>query len=424
MSDTPRIAASEPQSRVLLEPKVDSRFQVRQIIPEASGLELQRVQFDESYRQVAEKKFHHLVIKASALSAPGANILKQTCLTLGAEAGVHRGAINCTVDREAVLITATQAQLERLILKLRPQPFGLKLLAESISRMLQRQRHLGQKQLEVMAILNMTPDSFSDGGRLASIDAVIQAAQTALDAGAKILDVGGESTRPGASCVPVEEELARVIPVVQALRQTFPQAKISIDTRKAMVALRAVEAGANWVNDVSGCTFDPDMMLTVIETGASVVMMHSQGTPETMQQNPHYDDVVGEIARFFYQQLDAFVSLGGSPNQVILDPGFGFGKTLDHNLEVMRRLPELVSIGFPVLVGTSRKSFLTLGRPDDIPVTEREALTAASLALAIQSGASILRVHDVSVLMPVIQWVQQVQTFPLPLVVPEEDTQD
>ncbi len=397
---------------MLFEPKHDTRFQVRQILPGETQQELERIAFDENYRNVAEKKFHHLIIKASDLSAPGANILKQTCLSIGAEAGVHHGAINCSIHREAVLITATRAQLERLIQKLRPQPFSLKLLAESISRMLQRQRHLHQNKLQVMAILNVTPDSFSDGGQLNSTQEILRAAERALEAGAHILDIGGESTRPGAQAVPIEEELNRVIPAIEAIHSAFPEAKISIDTRKSMVAKAALDAGATMINDVSGLTFDPEMILVVAQAGCPVVLMHSHGTPETMQESPHYEDVIGEIARFFYLQVAKAIEAGVQPEQIILDPGFGFGKNLAHNLELMRRLSEIVSIGFPVLVGTSRKSFLTLGKSDLIPPEQREALTAASLATAIQAGVSYVRIHDVETQMPVIQWLAALQALP------------
>lgn len=392
----------------LFEPRYDTRFQVRRIGSDDAGQELAHIAFDESYRGVAEKKFHHWVIKAHDLSAPAANILKQTCLTLGTDAGVHRGAINCTIDREAVLISATQAQLERLIQKLRPQPFGLKALSESLVRMLQRQKQLSQGPLQVMAILNVTPDSFSDGGRLTSTEALIAQAGQALEAGAHILDIGGESTRPGAALVPQEEEMRRVAPAVEALHRAFPEAVISVDTRKATVAQAALAAGASMINDVSGLTFDPAMLGVVAEAHCPVVIMHSRGTPDVMQQNLVYSDLVGEISAFFYQQVALAVAAGVSPQHIILDPGFGFGKTLEHNLELMRRLPELASIGFPLLVGTSRKQFLTLGQLEAIPPDEREALTAASLALAIQSGARLVRLHDVVTQMPVVRWASRV----------------
>lgn len=396
------------QGLILFDPKIDTRFQVREIYPEAAGIELERVCFDEEYRPVAEKKFHHRTIKALDLSAPGANILKQSCLSLGAEAGVHRGAINCTIDREAVLITGTQAQVERLLLKLRPQPFSLKPLSQSITRMLQRQKRLGQGPLEVMAILNVTPDSFSDGGRFTELDDLVSEAGKALALGAQILDVGGESTRPGAKDVPVEEELRRVVPAIEALHQAFPQARISVDTRKALVARAALEAGASMINDVSGLLYDPEMKRVVAQARCSVVIMHSQGTPKTMQLAPTYEDVVGEVSTFFYRRVAEAVEAGVAPENIVLDPGFGFGKRLEDNLELMRRLPELVSIGFPILVGTSRKSFLTLGQTEAIGPREREALTAASLATSIGAGARIVRIHDVQAQMPVVNWLRRV----------------
>ncbi len=319
---------------------------------------------------------------------------------------MHRHAIDCKIDREAVLITATRAQLEKLVQKLRPQPFSLKPLAESITRMLQRQKRLGQMPLETMAILNATPDSFSDGGRLTDTDAMVRAAARALELGVEILDVGGESTRPGAAEVSAEEELERVIPAIKAILTAFPDARISVDTRKAAVARAALDAGAAMVNDVSGLVFDPAMARVVAEAGCKVVIMHSKGTPDMMQQNPQYDDLMGEVSDFFYRQVAYAVEAGVDLENIILDPGIGFGKTLAHNMTLMRRLPELVSIGFPVLVGTSRKGFLTLGKPDEIPLDQREALTAASLAVAVQNGARLLRIHDVETQMPVIRWLR------------------
>jgi dihydropteroate synthase len=396
----------------LFDPKADTRFQVRQIHPAAAGMELENIAFDESYRQVAEKKFHHFVIKASDLSSPGANILKQTCLSLGTDAGVHKHAINCKVERGEVLITATEAQLEKLILKLKPQPFGLKALSESLRRMLQRQKKLQHAYpLQVMAILNATPDSFSDGGKWEHLEDVLAYAEKALSLGATILDVGGESTRPGAKTVASEEEMSRVIPVIEALHQHFPKAILSIDTRKADVAKTALAAGASMVNDVSGLTYDTNMTGVVAAAGCSVVIMHSKGEPETMQDTPTYTDVVGEVSQFFYQQVAQAVDAGIAPEQIILDPGFGFGKALEHNLTLMQRLSEVTSIGFPVLSGTSRKGFLTLGNAEIKP-DQREALTAASLATAVQAGARILRLHDVEAQMPVVQWLKQLYQLP------------
>jgi dihydropteroate synthase len=257
-----------------------------------------------------------------------------------------------------------------------------------------------------MAILNITPDSFSDGGTLHSLDRVVKAAQVALQAGADILDIGGESTRPNASVIPAEEELNRVLPAITAVLAAFPQARISIDTRKAMVAQKALKAGAQLVNDVSGFQYDPAMAEVCGQAGCPVVLMHSQGTPQTMQINPTYPQgVLKGVLHFFERQIERAQQAGVSPENIILDPGFGFGKTLAHNLTLLHQLDALKTLGFPILAGTSRKSFLTLGT-HDLPPVERDALTAASLAMAIERGATYVRVHNPATQVPVVRLIE------------------
>lgn len=259
------------------------------------------------------------------------------------------------------------------------------------------------RKTKIMAILNMTPDSFSDGGRLRSLDAALRAAEHALAAGADILDIGGESTRPGADTIDAQDEIERVIPVFSAIRREFPQAVLSIDTRKANVAQAAVEAGASMINDVSGLQYDAAMADVAARAGVQLVITHSQGTPETMQKNPQYPQgVVTEVARFLAEQVQLALEAGLRREQLILDPGFGFGKTLAHNLDLFRQLDDLHQLGLPLLVGASRKSFLTLGNRD-IEVNEREALTAVAIAMAIQKGAALVRVHDVETQLPVVR---------------------
>jgi dihydropteroate synthase len=254
-----------------------------------------------------------------------------------------------------------------------------------------------------MAILNITPDSFSDGGRLATIDAALREAAYALAAGATILDIGGESTRPGAQTIPTHEEIARVCPVIEAIHERFPDAQLSIDTRKAPVAVAALQAGAQIINDVSGLQYDPALAEVAAAYGAQLIIMHSQGTPETMQQNPFYTNgVVEEVGYFFEQQIERALQAGVPREHLILDPGFGFGKTVAHNLTLLQQLDRFHEFGLPLLVGISRKSFLTLGNRD-IPVTERESLTAAAITVALQKGATYVRVHDVETQVPVIR---------------------
>lgn len=262
----------------------------------------------------------------------------------------------------------------------------------------------------MMAVLNITPDSFSTTVEsLPTKDTLLHQAEQALQGGARILDVGGESTRPGAQAVSKEEELHRVIPVIEALHQAFPEAILSIDTRKSRVAQQAVEAGARWVNDVSGLRYDPQMLDTVGQLyqqfGIYYVLTHSVETPATMQDNPHYPQgVVPAVKAFCTTQAERLMQAGLPATHLLLDPGIGFGKTTEDNLQLLRHLDALVALGHPVLVGTSRKRFLTLGTNTPEPI-EREALTAASLAEAVRHGASVVRVHCTQTQGPVIQFL-------------------
>src|SRR3954447_13280578 len=242
----------------------------------------------------------------------------------------------------------------------------------------------------VMGVVNVTPDSFSDGGLYFSADAAVAHGEQLLNEGAGVLDVGGESTRPGADPVSLDEELRRVVPVIERLSP----ATISIDTRKAAVAETALQAGAQIVNDVSAFRHEPDMAGVVGAAGAGCCLMHMLGDdPRTMQDDPVYDDVVSDVKAFLEERLEFAVSEGVAEEKVWLDPGIGFGKTLDHNLELLRRLDEIVAIGRPVVIGTSRKSFL--GKLTGRPAPERLAGTVATNVMAFERGAQVFRVHDV-----------------------------
>ncbi len=243
-----------------------------------------------------------------------------------------------------------------------------------------------------MGVVNVTPDSFSDGGLYLDRDAAIAHGKELVGQGAAILDVGGESTRPGAEEVAVEEELRRVGPVVEGLAGCG--ATLSIDTSKAAVAAAALDAGAEIVNDVTAMRGDPEMAPLCAERGATVVLMHMAGSPRTMQESPTYDDVVAEVRAFLAKRLEAAVAAGMAEERVWLDPGIGFGKTVEHNIELLRRLPELVELGRPLVVGTSRKSFI--GTIDGSGPGERLGGTIASSVLAAARGAEVLRVHDVA----------------------------
>jgi len=246
-------------------------------------------------------------------------------------------------------------------------------------------------QPKIMGVVNVTPDSFSDGGLYLDAEAAIAHGKELVRDGADILDVGGESTRPGAEEVSAEEERGRVEPVVAGLAGT---ATVSIDTSKASVAEAALDAGATIVNDVTALRGDPKIAALCAERGAGLVLMHMQGDPRTMQVDPIYEDAVDDVRAFLAERLEAAVAAGVEEERIWLDPGIGFGKTVDHNLELLRRLGELRELGRPLVVGTSRKSFI--GKIDGSPVGERIGGSIASSVIALAEGADILRVHDVA----------------------------
>ena len=244
----------------------------------------------------------------------------------------------------------------------------------------------------IMGILNVTPDSFSDGGKFKSHDQAIGHAVKMIKEGANIIDIGGESTRPGAKAVQLEEELMRIIPIIEAIRLKS-DCLISIDTYKSKVAEAALDAGADMVNDISGLTFDHNMASLVAERNVPVIIMHIKGKPRDMQKNPNYDNLIKEIKVFFELQIAIAKRAGIDRGNIILDPGIGFGKGLEDNFEIIRELGQISTMGYPVLLGPSRKSFI--GFTLDLPIEERIEGTLASITAGVINGARIVRVHDI-----------------------------
>jgi dihydropteroate synthase len=256
-----------------------------------------------------------------------------------------------------------------------------------------------------MGVLNVTPDSFSDGGRYPSLEAAIAHGRTMADAGADLIDVGGESTRPGAEPVTLDDELARVVPLVAAL--AADGLAVSIDTAKPEVAGAALAAGAVVVNDVTGLGH-PEMAPLVAERSAGLVIMHMQGEPRTMQSDPHYDDVVAEVGDFLVDRAGRAEAAGVRRDRIAIDPGIGFGKTFQHNLELLRHLQTLVATGYPVLLGASRKAFLGRILGGSVPAAERDAATGATVALAIEQGVAAVRVHNVAMTAQIARTVEAI----------------
>ena len=259
----------------------------------------------------------------------------------------------------------------------------------------------------IMGVLNITPDSFSDGGLFFNKDQAIQRGLTQIAEGADILDIGGESTRPGSESVTFEEEQRRVLPVISSLRKKT-DALISIDTTKAEVAHAALDEGADMINDISAGRNDPDMFSLAAEKNAPLILMHMQGTPKTMQNNPHYKDLFSEIKEFFEERMRAAHDAGVPEDKIIIDPGIGFGKALSHNLALIRNLDFLNAMGKPICIGTSRKSFI--GKILDLPTQERLEGTIASCILSLLNGAHILRVHDVAAVKRAVRVAEAILT--------------
>jgi dihydropteroate synthase len=343
-------------------------------------------------------------VRVDGLPTWNANLIKQEMLALGGEAAVHRGAIDCSAASSSVLILGTQKHFRHLLDKLKKQPTQLRLLGEEIAQGLANYMRrdftlrlgssevpLGKRAL-VMGIVNVTPDSFYDGGRYSSIDRAVEHGCELADEGADILDIGGESSRRGAVPVPSEVERSGVVPVIEALaaRTSVP---ISVDTCKAVVAKAALEAGAVMVNDISGLRFDPELVRVVAEAGAALIVMHMQGDPRTMQIAPKYGNLMGEIIEQLREALAAAAAGNVGQERILVDPGIGFGKKLEHNLHLIRHLSELRVLGRPIVIGPSRKSFL--GAVSDLPVEERLEGTIAAACLGVAAGAHIVRVHDV-----------------------------
>lgn len=250
----------------------------------------------------------------------------------------------------------------------------------------------GDKPL-IMGILNVTPDSFSDGGRYTDIENALEQVKTMLTYGVDVVDIGGESTRPNADPVPIDIQIQRVVPVIKAIR-AFSDVTISIDTMSSIVAKAALDAGANWINDVSGGMMDAEILKLAAHTKAPIVLMHMKGTPKTMQDNPHYDDVVQDVIKALKERVNAALNAGVKAEQILLDVGIGFGKRKQDNLDLLANLHEFVALGFPVLLGTSRKRFMGSICQVENP-SELVTATAVTTALGVMSGVSVFRVHDV-----------------------------
>ncbi|RJP28690.1 MAG: dihydropteroate synthase [Candidatus Omnitrophota bacterium] len=372
---------------------------------------MERLKVDPYGIKIMLPKGLSFAVKIDSLDSIAANILKQQMLSLGGDVALPRGILTGKLKNTDCLLLGNLYQLSQLIKKLKLQPFGLKELSFRLDSLLDSYQkvnfeldlpsgrmRLGSKP-RIMGIINITPDSFSGDGVLKTslisksicLADIVDKAHRMIKDGADIIDVGGESSRPGSLPVSYKEELNRVIPVIKVLTKKT-KAPISVDTYKPEVARQALDNGAAIVNDISGLR-NRNMAKIIAKYKGAVVIMHMKGRPRSMQRNPVYDSVVDDISGFLKGQIDYAVASGIPANRIVIDPGIGFGKTTEHNLEILRRLREFRSLGEPVLIGPSRKAFI--GKILKADCFDRVAGTTAACVLAAKNGANIVRVHDV-----------------------------
>ena len=366
-------------------------YQMRGVGVDATGLKLMK------------GKTLHFNFRMEGIDPRTANLLKQEMLSLGGDAALDRTGLDCSAKSTDAILMGTQKQFEKLILKLdqypdlQPLAVPFKETFKNISRTRysircrKRTFILGKRTL-LMGVLNVTPDSFSDGGLYFDKGKSIAQGLRMVEEGADLLDIGGESTRPGSKPLELDEELRRIIPVIEVLAKEV-DVPISIDTYKSTIAQKAIEAGAEMINDISGLHFDESLARVAAEEDVPLVLMHIRGTPETMQNDVHYDSLFSEILLSLKDSIQKAESAGLDPQQIIIDPGIGFGKTIDHNLLIIKNLFEFRILGKPILLGTSRKSFI--GKILNANATDRLEGTLSTIAIGVLNGAHIIRCHDV-----------------------------
>ena len=345
-----------------------------------------------------------LPLKVLKVRTPAANIIKQEMLACGGDCAIHAGCVVCAQDHSDILLLGTKKHYRLLLQKMAMMPyFGLPKIKEELQSFLENaplktiladNRVLEYDHVVVMGILNITPDSFYADSRVRGIDEVINRAGQMLRDGAEILDIGGESTRPGSDSINPQEEIARIVPVVEALRKEYPQSILSIDTYHAETAEATLASGADIINDISAMEYDEKMIDVVVKNNAPVILMHMRGTPKNMQQNTEYGNVVEEVSKYLKERAEMLRGHNLPKEKIILDPGIGFAKNVDQNLKLMQGLSEMTGSDYPVLLAASRKS--TIGKVlGDIPPEARLAGTIATSCQAVYASANMVRVHDV-----------------------------
>lgn len=348
--------------------------------------ELVRVGFDKSYIHKGSEKFEYKNIKIYSLNPAQANIIKQTALTVGSDCATHREVITGKAELSDCILGGSISQLKKVADKLKFQPFGLKVLGEKINQFLTAKTF---NKTQIVGILNVTENSFSDGGLYNDLEKAKEHLNEMIKEGADIIDIGAESTKPYSKAVSAEKQLEKLLPIIDYAKD---KCNISIDTRSAKVAEECINAGASIINDVSGLEYDEKMVEVISKYGVKIIIQHSLGSPENMQNNPSYESLIDEIYISLKNKIDLALSKGIKKENIIIDVGIGFGKRREENFELIRRIEEFNGLGCPIMLGVSRKSLLNM--PDEDNYT-KDIFTVALNTIAIEKKVNYLRVHNV-----------------------------
>lgn len=370
-------------------------FVIREIKNSDMLFELKAIGFDSNYAQFATDKFYYKNIKIYNLKVAQANILKQTALSVGADCATHRDVIMGKKEFSDCILAGSNSQILKIAEKLKHQPFSLKNLGFELENLCKKDFNKYSSKSKIMGVLNLTPNSFSDGGLYDDFENAKNHLLTMIDEGADIIDIGAESTKPYSEPVSAEVQLSKILPILDFVKKNnINNVEISIDTRSAEVAHKCIEYGVDYINDVSGLSFDEKMGDVIAQNNVKIIIQHTKGTPENMQDNPVYTDVVEEIYLNLLERVEFALSRGIKFENIIVDPGIGFGKTRKHNFEIIRRIDEFHNIGCPVLLGISRKSLLNMPNASN---DEKDMFTLAINTLAVEKNVDIIRVHNVKI---------------------------
>ena len=367
-------------------------FVLREIKKTNIENELKKIGFDKSYTHKAKEKFEYKNIKIYSLKPAMANIIKQTSLSVGCDCATHREVITGKIENSDCILGGSVSQIKKVAEKLKFQPFGLKKLGEELEKLCPPLAEgpksvISRRGTQLVGILNLTPNSFSDGGMYNDFERAKEHLLELINDGADIVDIGAESTKPYSKAVPAKEQLEKLLPIIDFAKGKIP---LSIDTRSSEVAEECLNGGANIINDVSGFDYDEKMADIIAKYNVPVIIQHSKGTPENMQNSPMYADLMEEIFLNLRKKVD-FARSKGIEN-IIIDPGIGFGKSREDNFEIIRRVEEFESLGCPIMLGISRKSLLNMQNADNF---DKDIYTTAINALAIERNVDYIRVHNV-----------------------------